>query len=228
MMDDNKSRGAQEAGRRRRETVGMASMAIGFLLAGFGLAAEDSWGVATSDKILLGAAVMGIAGAGIVLTTVRSRADRERLAARETRRDRTQRLRRVRLATIPFAGVGVVVLSLLALSRIVTGQGDAGDFIWAALLPLCAWVVPLMVLGWDREGRRDRKWLEDELTREWRGRALSLGFLVLMVGMSGLYLLGLYRSEWAMLGFPVVLAGAAGVVGLRYAWLDGQAEGGDD
>ena len=228
MMDDGKSRGAREAGRRRRETVGMASMAIGFLLAGFGLAVEDSWGVATSDEILVGAAVMGIAGAGIVLTTVRSRADRERLAARETRRDRTQRLRRVRLATIPFAGVGVVVLSLLALSRIVTGQGDAGDFIWAALLPLCAWVVPLMVLGWDREGRRDRKWLDDELTREWRGRALSLGFLVLMGGMSGLYLIGLYRPEWTMLGFPVVLAGAAGVVGLRYAWLDGQAEGGDD
>ncbi|WP_183211834.1 hypothetical protein [Brevundimonas variabilis] len=124
--------------------------------------------------------------------------------------------------------MGVVVLSLMAVSRIVAGEGDTGDFLWAALLPLCAWIVPLMVLGWDREGQRDRKWLEDELTREWRGRALSLGFLVLMAGMSGLYLVGLYRPEWAILGFPVVLTGAAGVVGLRYAWLDGQAEGGDE
>lgn len=227
-MDEARDAARRETARRRREIVGMTGMVIGFLFAGLGLAIDDAWGPAVSDRILIVAAVAGLAGALIVLTTIRSRSDQERLAARETRRDRTQRLRRMRLATIPFAGVGVVVLSLLALSRILAGQGDVGDFMWAALLPLCAWVVPLMVLGWDREGRRDRKWLEDELTREWRGRALSLGFLMLMGGMSGLYLIGLYRPDWAMLGFPVVLTGAAGAVGLRYAWLDGQAEGGDE
>lgn len=228
MVDEAGGASQRESRRQRREVIGLILMAVGFLLAGLGLAFEDSWGVTLANQILIGAAVTGGAGALIVLTTVRSRTDRARLAARETRRDRTQRLRRMRMVSMPFAGVGVVVLSLMAVSRIVAGEGDAGDFMWAALLPLCAWVVPLMVLGWDREGRRDRKWLEDELTREWRGRALSLGFLVLMGGMSGLYLIGLYRPEWAMLGFPVVLTGAAGAVGLRYAWLDGQAEAGDE
>lgn len=228
MSDEARDGSRREASRRRREFLGLAGMGTGFLLAGLGLSVEDYWGVLVSDGILISAAVTGGAGALTVLTTIRSSADRARLAARETRRDRTQRIRRMRMVSMPFAGVGVVVLSLMAVSRIVVGEGDVGDFLWAALLPLCAWVVPLMVLGWDREGQRDRKWLEDELTREWRGRALSLGFLVLMGGMSGLYLIGLYRPEWAMLGFPVVLTGAAGAVGLRYAWLDGQAEGGDD
>ncbi|PZN98170.1 MAG: hypothetical protein DCF28_14465 [Alphaproteobacteria bacterium] len=228
MVDEPEDARRRADQRRRREIFSLSGVGTGFLLAGLGLSVEDLWGIPVSDQILFLGAVAGGAGALAVMTMIRSRVDREGLAARETRRDRTQRLRRMRMVSMPFAGVGVVVLSLMALSRIVAGQGDAGDFIWAAMLPLWAWIVPLMVLGWDREGRRDRKWLDDELTREWRGRALSLGFLVLMGGMSGLYLIGLYRAEWAMLGFPVVLTGAAGVVGLRYAWLDGQAEGGDD
>lgn len=228
MTDSRDALTQRETRRRRLEIAGMAGMATGFVLAGLGLALEDTMGGGAPDRILTGALAVGAIGAVLALASARSRGDRQRREARETRRDRRQRQRRTQMATLPFAGVGIVVLSMLALSRIVQGEGDTGDLMWAALLPLCAWVVPLMVLGWDREGQRDRKWLEDELTREWRGRALSLGFLVLMAGMSGLYLLGLYRPEWAMLGFPVVLTGAAGAVGLRYAWLDGQAEEGDE
>ncbi len=224
MTDDDGLPIRRENARRRREGIGLAGMVIAFALAGLAIALPTTLGFATTDRILIGAAVIGTLSAILASTAARTRSEQKRLEARETRRDRHQRRRRTQMATLPFGGVGVVVLSMLALSRIVQGEGDAGDLMWAGLLPLFAWIVPLMVLGWDREGQRDRKWLEDELTREWRGRALSLGFLVLMGGMSGLYLVGLYRPEWMMIGFPLVLAGAAASVGLRFAWLDSRAE----
>ena len=144
-----------------------------------------------------------------------------------TRRDRAQRSRARQLTGLSFGMVGMLMLSTQGVWRLMHGTGDRHDLMFPAIAALLAWMVPMLVMGWDGESRRERKWLEDELTREWRGRAMALGFLVLLGGMSGLYLVGLWRPDLAMVGFPAVLMGSGMVVGLRFAWLDHQAESDD-
>ena len=144
-----------------------------------------------------------------------------------TRRDRAQRSRARQLTGLSVGMVGMVMVATLGVWRLMHGTGDRYDLMFPAIAALMAWMVPAVVMGWDGGSRRERKWLEDELTREWRGRAMALGFLVLLAGMSGLYLVGLWRPDLAMVGFPAVLMGSGMIVGLRFAWLDHQAEGDD-
>ena len=63
------------------------------------------------------------------------------------------------------------------------------------------------------------------MTRDIRRRALSLGFIVLMSGMTGLFLLSLWKPASGLMVFPATLMLSASVAGLRFVWLDQQAEG---
>jgi len=216
--------------RRRLEVAAMVMMALGMAAAGFILAAADRWPPLAGQEDRLLVVAFGLAGLGAVtaLACWRRRAEREALNARLTQRDRAQGFRARQLMALPFAMVGMLTVAMSSLIRILDGQGDRGDWMFAALVPLLAWAVPAIVMGWDGGSRRERKWLEDELTREWRGRAMTVGFVVLMAGVSGLYLAGLWRPEWALLGLPVVLIGSGAVAGLRFAWLDRQGDAADD
>ncbi|WP_339915596.1 hypothetical protein [uncultured Brevundimonas sp.] len=216
----------RERGRRRLEMAGLTATTLGLLTLGVTVAAGDALGP-HDDAVFGGGLALMVGGAVTVLAAWRPRADRQALRARETRRDRTQRARARQLVGLSFGTVGMLIVSTLAVWRVTQGTGDRHDLMFAALAALMAWMVSLIVMGWDGGSRRDRKWLEDELTREWRGRAMALGFLVLLAGMSGLYLIGLWRPELAMIGFPAVLMGSGAAAGLRFAWLDHQAEAGD-
>lgn len=154
-------------------------------------------------------------------------AGRNKSERRESRRDRTQRARARQLTGLGFGLTGMLIVSTLGVGRVMHGTADRGELMFAATAALLAWMVPMLVMGWDGGSRRDRKWLEDELTREWRGRAMALGFLVLLAGMTALYLVGLWRPDLAMIGFPGVLIGSSMIVGLRFAWLDHQAGAND-
>ena len=230
MSDDSGALMRRERMRERLEIAGMVMRAVGMAIAGFTLAVADSYPGLAVWEDRLGLFGLGLAGLGAIvgLATWRSRAERRALDARLTRRDKAQGFRARQLATMPFAMVGVLVIAMMALSRILRGEGDMGDMMFAGLVALLAWVVPAIVMGWDGGSRKERKWLEDELTREWRGRAMSAGFVVLMAGVSGIYLIGLWRPEWAILGLPIVLFASGAVAGLRFAWLDRQGEAGDD
>ncbi len=220
-MDEDRGLMRREARRRKFEIVGLGLMALGMGGGGLAVAFDGP------DVIVNAGAVMAIVGALTVLLAWRPKADRERLARDGTRRDRVQRARRRMMLTYPFASVGVLAFGLGAVWRVGQGQATFADLMWAGALPLLAWIVPVMVLGWDKEAREQKKWIEDELTREWRARSVSLGFVVLMAGLAAVYAVGLFRPDWAMLGLPVVLMVTAGTIGLRYVWLDARAEAGD-
>lgn len=220
-MDEDQALARREARRRKLEIMSMVMMALG--LGGGGLAVAFDG----PDALVNIGATLGTAGAVIGLLAWRGKAERDRLDRGGTRRDRVQRNRRSIMLALPFASVGVVAFGLGAISRVNQGRGEMSDLMWAASLPILAWIVPLMVLGWDKEGREQKRWIEDELTREWRARSVSLGFVVLMGGLSAVYAIGLYRPDWAMLALPVVLMTTAGTVGLRYVWLDARAEADD-
>ena len=230
MLDGDGALMRRERRRKRLEIAAMVMLAVGMAIVGFTVAVTDSYpGLAVWEN-RFGLFGLGLAGLGAIvgLATWRSRAERRALDARLTRRDKAHGFRARQLATMPFAMVGVLVIAVMSLSRIMRGEGDTGDLMFAGLVALLAWVVPAIVMGWDGGSRQERKWLEDELSREWRGQAMAVGFVVLMAGVSGLYLLGLWRPDWAMLGLPIVMLGSGAVAGLRFAWLDRQGEAGDD
>lgn len=220
-MDEDKALARREARRRKLEIMSMVMTTLG--LGGGGLAVA----IDGPDTLVNIGVTLTVAGAGIGLLAWKGKAERDHLDCGGTRRDRVQRHRRSIMLALPFASVGVVAFGLGAIWRVTQGRGEISDLMWAASLPILAWIVPLMVMGWDKEGREQKRWIEDELTREWRARSVSLGFVVLMGGLSAVYAVGLFRPDWAMLGLPVVLMITAGTVGLRYVWLDSRAEADD-
>jgi hypothetical protein len=222
-----------EARRQRLERLGVLAMVLGLVIGGIGLAIARSSGPGDGavDAIWMGAVGVSITAA-IATLFVRPGKDAKRLESLIGRRDRMQRARNDRVYALSITAWGLLAIALGPLMRIAQDQGEGSDLRLAATLPLAAFLIVLFMGGWDGFGnswaRQNRKWLEDEFTRAMRGRAMALGFPVLMGGVGVAYLLGLWRPEWALVAMPVVLIGAASAVGLRFAWLDRQAEGGDD
>ena len=100
----------------------------------------------------------------------------------------------------------------MPVSFVVVGAG-----IWGILLPM-------MVMGWDGQGRKARRFLDDELTRSFRARAIILGFWVLLPGVAAVYVLGLGRPDWAVAALPLVMTVAGAAACLRFALLHRAAE----
>lgn len=145
------------------------------------------------------------------------------LAAEGSRKDRLQRDRTLKL---------VALAAVLPLILINTVQG-ASDFIAGGrgvvdggrvLLPvLYGWVIPMILMGWDVESRKNRKYLDDELTRSMRAQAVVWGFVVLMAGATAALLVGLMDPVVAVLILPFVIGLSGAAAGLRFAWLDWSA-----
>ncbi len=223
----------RERKRQRRERIGISVMIAGLVCGAIALAAARTSGMDTpfSDAIWMGAVVVSLIAA-IATLIVRSGQDAKRLEALVGRRDRMQRARNDRVHVLSLTAWGLLAGAFAPLLRVAEGTADGHDYGFVATLPLAALLIVLFMGGWDGIGnswaRQNRKWLEDEFTRAMRGRAMALGFPVLTCAMGGVYLIGLWRPEWALVAMPVALIGTASVVGLRFAWLDRQAEGGDE
>ncbi len=141
------------------------------------------------------------------------------------RRDREQRARVGQLTAMPMATLVLTVVAMTAAERMVHGTAERLDWLMAANAALYAVLVTLMVMNWDGEARKLRKYLEDELVQSIRARAVTAAFLVLMFGACGVYLLGLWRADWAVIALPAVLWAAASTASLRFAWLSRSYDG---
>lgn len=170
--------------------------------------------------------VLVLAGALAAAFWKRGRVAR-RLDSLIGRRDRLQRRRNDRIYATSITGWGLMAICIPSVWRVTQGEApDAGIgfVVGASLSPL---LTAMDVAGWGGRQMLNRRWLEDEVTRDIRRRALSMGFLVLLPAMWSLFMLGLWRVDWAMLGFLPTLMMASSVVGLRFVWLDQRAEGGE-
>lgn len=143
-------------------------------------------------------------------------------AAEKAHQDRSYLLVIVPLTMVFFASRAVP-----GVGRMVDGTADLGDKLFLGVALLYAWLGPLIVMGWDGGSRRNRQYLEDELSRHIRARSITFAFFVLLAGTSGALALAVFNPVWAVQALPLVLAGAGAAASLRFAWLDRQA-GRDD
>lgn len=218
-----------ERRRQGRERAGTLVMVAGLIAAGVTLALSEA-SAGSKDGLSYAwwaSTILILVGAGVTIRWQRGRATR-RLESLIGRRDRLQRARTNRIYATSVSGWGMVAASLPALWRIAHAQAesyDRGFVTGAALAPL---LVVMGVAGWNGLAGLNRRWLEDEVTRDIRRRALSLGFMVLMLAITMLFTVGLWFPSWATMVFPAALMLSASVAGLRFVWLDQQAEGGVD
>jgi hypothetical protein len=203
----------------RRFWLSIIAMGVGGVMTGLGFAAGAgrTGDAATGWGVLAGVGV-GVALGGAILAWL-SREGR-RIEAETLTRDRMQRQRVHALAVLSIVNIAFLMQATTAIADILEGTGSFGDYIVAPLPVLYAWVVALTTLGWDHQSRTHRKFMEDELTQVLRSRAITAAFVVLMVGMTAVFGLGLWRPEWTVYGVTYALVAAGATAGLRFVWLD--------
>lgn len=124
-------------------------------------------------------------------------------------------------------GLIMVPIGLSAAGDMVSGERNilkAVNALFALFIPV---MQILMLTG--RDGgitKKMRKYLDDEHTRALRARACGTGLAVAMVAASGVYLIGLWRAEVAVvLMLPVLFMGSYAAV-IHYGLLERKAERG--
>lgn len=139
------------------------------------------------------------------------------------KRERMQAQRAAQLWTLPVFTVFMLGLALEPARDILAGDAVGRHAYWLGMPVLYGWVITAITMGWDGYSRKNRRFLEDELTRVLRARALTNAFVVLMIGVTVALLLGLSRPLLGILALPFVLAIAGATAGIRFAWLDREA-----
>ena len=79
-------------------------------------------------------------------------------------------------------------------------------------------------MGWDGGSKKIKRLIEDELTRSYRASAITCAFWVLLVGVAGAYLVGLWNPEAVIVALPMILWSSATTAALRFAQLHRRAE----
>ena len=220
-MDDREIR--KEARSRVRKFRGaLAVVVLGALMVGIGftIGMQRTGDDATVWGVVAGVGI-GLALGGLVLCWImRPGATGWQVETEPTKRDRLQAQRARQLWLFPLVTIAFLAQSTLAMQDILAGEGSFGDYVSAPLPVIYAWLIASITLGWDHQSRANRKFLEDELTGVLRARAISAAFVVLMIGATVAFTLGLWRPEAGVMALPFVLAGAGATAGIRFAWLD--------
>lgn len=181
--------------------------------------------VVLGDGIMTAAGVAtGIGVTAALFSWAGHRAGR-RLEPGSGRREREQAARVWQLTLLPLAMLMMTVAATVAAERIVHGAAEGLEWATAAVPALYAVLLPVMVMNWDAHARKMRKYLDDELIRAMQARAIIAAFFVLMAGACGVYLLGLWKADWAVIAMPAVLWAAASTASLRFAMLSRSYDG---
>lgn len=190
----------------------------GFMMSvGLSVGLESSGNAATGWGVLAGSG-LAIAVAGAILAWLNHPA--AGTADTAPQRDRLQGQRVQVLAMFSIVNLAFLPRATGAIAAIASGAGELGDFIFAPMPVLYAWLLALTTLGWDHHSRTHRKFMEDELTQLVRARAISAAFVVLMAGLTVVFGLGLWRPELTLYGVVYALTAAGATAGLRFVWLD--------
>lgn len=139
------------------------------------------------------------------------------------RRERLQIDRSRQLWIYPLLAVAFLVQATSAMGDILEGTGRFSDYLQALLPVLYAWLIVVITLGWDGHTKKNRRWLEDELTLVIRARAMTAAAVVLMAGLTIAFGLALWRTEIGVLALLFTLTAGGVTAGIRFAWLDREA-----
>lgn len=216
--------------------AGLAVVGVGLVVGADGVDADGAGGWAartaggvenlSNGSLALGVAILAL---GVLMALFNwPGAAAKRLAEHAPgRAERVHKDRSSMLVIVPLTMLFFASRAVPGVGRMVDGTADFGDKLFLAVALLYAWLGPLIVMGWDGGSRRNRKYLEDELSRHIRARSIISAFFVLLAGTSGALALALFNPVWAVQTLPLALAGAGATAALRFAWLDHQA-GRDD
>lgn len=216
--------------------IGVAVVGVGLIVGADGVDAGDvsGWAARTAggvENLSTGALVLGVGililGALMALFNRPGEAARRLAQVGPGGAEKAHRDRAYMLAIIPLTMLFFASRAVPGVGRMVDGTADSIDKMYLGVALLYAWLGPLVVMGWDGGSRRNRKYLEDELSRHIRARSITFAFFVLLAGTSAALVLAIWSPVWAVQSLPLVLAGAGAAASLRFAWLDRQA-GRDD
>ena len=120
-----------------------------------------------------------------------------RLEASPGRRDREQNARTGQMLALTISSGVFALIAAMHGGDIVAGEVKFSAIAVIAAFAITALTLPAMVMNWDGGARAAKRYLEDELTRAFRARAIATGFWVLLPGVIGAYLFGLWRPDQA-------------------------------
>lgn len=196
--------------------IGVAMATLSAVAAARGIGGQPVvWGV-----------LAGVGGGLILVGVIKAWRHRriEAMTSEGGRRDLLQRQRNRQLTILPALMLMFIAQAIGALEAVANGHARLVHYLQILVPVLYGWVIPAIVMGWDYQSKRHRRYLDDEFTRALRARALFAAFVTLMAGATLALGLGLWRPSYAVVALPLVLAISGAVAGLRFAWLDREAE----
>jgi hypothetical protein len=216
-----------EKRREGREKIATAVFCVGVAVTVFGAIVWPEDGLRGAEQVLVATAagfIVAVAGlCGMIV--FRPGEARRKLAEAGGYRDRVQKEWVGRIAILPAASFGLTVIAMSRADEWLSGEdpGLSGALLAAAAV-LNSLLIPVMVMGWDGGSRKQKRLLDDELTRAYRSSAITCAFWALLVGTMGVYLVGLWKPHYAVVALPMVLWVAAATAALRFAQLHRRAE----
>lgn len=215
--------------RARRYGWGLALTAGGVVACVVGFVVGDgrTGNAATAAGVLAGVgfAVMVV---GLILAAWHHPSRSQRIGERaQTKRDRLQAERSRMLWTFPLVGLALLYVAYEALGEIQAEGPSLMACLRLGMPVLYAWLVVLLVLGWDKYSITNRRFLDDELTQVFRAKALKAAFVALMACTTLALGLMVWRADVGSMAMIVSLTVAAATAGFRFAWLDREANQAD-
>ncbi|WP_349312922.1 hypothetical protein [Brevundimonas subvibrioides] len=209
--------------RKSRWLIALMGLGVAAAVAGFIGGSGKDGDVATNFGILAGMGVAFVLGGGVMLWIHRAAKAIGDDPGGAMKRERLQTQRSRQLWIFPVLTLLFLIQAIPAVGNIIRRTADTGDYLHMLLPVLYAWLATAIAMGWDGQSRKERKFLEDELTRVLRARAMSWAFIALMAGVTVSLGVGLWRPELGIVSLPLVLSAAGATAAIRFAWLDREA-----
>ncbi len=220
-----------EHDRQRRYLIALIGLALSFGLAGASgliliLVPAEERSFPSWVPILV--FVIGVIWTGLFgrsMLAARANPGTDRLRFGESYGDGLQRQRNHALLFMALPLILILVNSSSAAWKLASGQGEAFHWLTASLAALFPVMLGLTLAGYGTgDMGRMKRHLDDEMTQGHRKQALSLAYVVMLAGATGVYLLGLWHPARAVVGVPVVLALAVQAGAVRFVLLERRAD----
>jgi Na+/melibiose symporter-like transporter len=213
-----------QLGRTRKFWSALALLVGAVLLAGVAWGYHRAgMGGGGQTAVLMGIGVGLAIGAVLMAWKMRPWDRRWQAEPDQARRDRLQAKRSRILWAFPTLSVIMLVVAFGAWEDVRAEEAGLVDYLQMWVPVLYAWVVTMVVMGWDFQSRSNRKYLDDELTGALRARALGVAFVVLMAAGTAALGVSLWRPDYSLMALVTALTLGGAAAGLRFAWLDHEA-----